>query len=516
MNWKTYLTAFLTGILIFSLYAFIQSAPGYMDAEYYYSMGLRIAKHSTFSEPFLWNYLHPLREVPHPGFSYWRPLPAIISAASMLLTGLMNFTGAKVGSIFIAGFVPVLTMKLAYDLSGKRSTSILAGAFSLTPVFYSPFLGTTDSFGLMMVLGGLFVLAMRKKSKNGYIFLLGLLAGLIHLTRADGMVWLLLAAFIAIRVEESRVRRFGLVLAGYILIMAPWLIRNWISFGSLFPAGAASNFWMTEYNDLFVLWPSKITYENWLQQGWRVIISNVGGALTANLKTILFVQGQILLAPLIGLGFWIHKKKEAVWGAFIALGLIFIVMTVIFPFAGQRGGFLHSGAALQPLMWVLAACGFERLMNIGVQERNWENRKATLIFGVSLVIILACATGFVYSERVIGDDFRDPIWNQSFQTAIDIDKVLGEFGASPEDLVMINNPPGLYAATGRQSVVIPDGDIKTVLEAAGEFNLSYLVLEANHPVGLDKIYQDPVSTGPLEFLSTRSGIHYFKIDLDQQ
>ncbi len=102
MNWKGYITAFLAGILVFSLYSFIQSAPGYMDAEYYYSMGLRIAKSKTFTEPFLWNYLHPLREIPHPGFTYWMNLPAFMAAVGgMFLTGLMNFTGAKIGSIII-------------------------------------------------------------------------------------------------------------------------------------------------------------------------------------------------------------------------------------------------------------------------------------------------------------------------------------------------------------------------------------------------------------------------------
>ena len=516
MNWKGYLTAFLAGILIFSLYAYIQSAPGYMDAEYYYGMGLRMAKHSTLSEPFLWNYLHSIREVPHPGFTYWMPMPAIIAAASMLLTGLVNFLGAKIGSILIAGFVPVITVKIAYALSRKRSTSFLAGAFSIVPVFYSPFLGTTDSFGLMMVLGGLFFLAIRQNNKNEYIFLLGLLAGFIHLTRTDGLIWLLMATFVAIRKKEHSVRRIGLVLAGYTIVMGPWLIRNLTSFGSLLPVGTIKNFWMTEYNDLFVYWPSQITYENWIQQGWRVIISNMAGALVANLKTLLFVQGQILLAPLIGLGFWIHKKEEAVWVPFTALGLIYIVMTIIFPFAGSRGGFLHSGAALQPLMWSLAGCGFERLINLGVQKRNWEKGKAAILFGLSLIIVLACATAFVYLERVVGGDFRAPIWNQSYKNGLEIDKILEEIGAQPYEIVMINNPPGLYASTGRQSIVIPDGDLKTVLEAADEFNSRYLILEVNHPVGLDELYQYPASRGSLEFLFTKAGIHYFRINLDQK
>ena len=267
MNWKYYIIAFVFGIMIFSLYSVIQTAPGYMDAEYYYSMGLRIATNRTFSEPFLWNYLHHLREIPHAGFTYWMPMPAFIAAAGMLLTGLVNFTGAKVGSIIVAGFIPVITMKLAYDLSGKRSTSILSGAFSLVPVYYSQFIGTTDSFGLMMVLGGLFVLAIQNSQKNKYVIFLGFLAGLIHLTRADGLIWLVVASFIALRSQENRIKRIGMVLVGYIIVMGPWLIRNWIALGEILPAGTARVFWMTEYNDLFIYQPSQLSIDQWLQQG---------------------------------------------------------------------------------------------------------------------------------------------------------------------------------------------------------------------------------------------------------
>jgi hypothetical protein len=516
MNWKNYLAAFLLGICIFALYALMQAAPGYMDAEYYYSMGLRIARNSTFSEPFLWNYLHPLREVPHPGFTYWMPLPAFLAAAGMVITGIINFTGAKIGSVIIAGLIPVITMKLAYDISGKRSTSYLAGAFSLAPVFYIPFLGTTDSFGLMMVLGGVFVLAIRKKDRRRYLFLLGLLAGLIHLTRADGLIWLAIASWITLLSTKNKLASLGLVLVGYIIIMGPWFIRNWISFGEVLPSGTTNVFWMTKYNDLFSYQPSKISFNNWLQQGWLLITSNIVKAFLANLKTLIFVQGQILLAPLMGIGFWMYKKEISIRGAFAGLGLIFIVMTVFFPFAGQRGGYLHSGAALQPLLWVLAGCGFDKLISIGVEKRRWETGKATLLFGVSLVLVMECATGFVYSTRVIGEDLHNPKWNWGYQTSLEIEHVIEEIGAGQYDLLMINNPPGLYAANGRQSIVIPDGDIQTVLETANEFNAKYLVLEVNHPEGLNELYQNPASQGALKYITTRTEIHYFRIELESK
>ncbi len=512
MKGKYYFTAFVLGISIFSLYTIFQTAPGYMDAEYYYSMGLRIAKFNTFSEPFLWNYLHPVREVPHPGFTYWMPMPALIAAAGMMLSGLFNFSGAKIGSIILAGLVPVISMKIAFDLSGKRSTSLLSGALALVPVFYSPFFGTTDSFGLMMVLGGLFVLTAIRNEKIKNFFLLGSLAGLMHLTRTDGLIWVSIAVLIALLKTQTMIKRTGAVLAGYLVVMAPWFLRNWIVFGELLPSGTTHVFWMKGYNELFALHPESLSFDKWFQQGWLTILKNVAEALFANLKTALIVQGQILLAPLIIVGFWMNKRKIAVWSSVVGLGLIFILMTVVFPFAGQRGGYLHSGAAVQPLLWALAGIGFDKVMDLGVEKRGWKKDKAMLMFSFSLIVLLACATGFIYSTRVIGGNIQNPQWNQSYQTAQEIGSMIENLGAEQADLIMINNPPGLYAATGRQAIVIPDGDLEVVIEAASEFNVKYLVIEINHSGGLADLYQNPRSQGNLQYITTKDGIHYFRID----
>ena len=95
-----------------------------------------------------------------------------------------------------------------------------------------------------------------------------------------------------------------------------------------------------------------------------------------------------------------------------------------------------------------------------------------------------------------------------------MDRVIEEIGAEPGDKVMINNHPGLYAATGRESIVIPGGSINEVVEAANEFNVRYIVIEVNHPEGLFELYKYPTSRGKLEYIYTESGNHYFSIHLD--
>jgi hypothetical protein len=74
---------------------------------------------------------------------------------------------------------------------------------------------------------------------------------------------------------------------------------------------------------------------------------------------------------------------------------------------------------------------------------------------------------------------------------------------------MINNPPGLYVATDRSAVVIPNGGIDTLLRSAEESGAEVLILEVNHPDALDYLYSEPEKEDKLEYLQTFSDVHYF-------
>ncbi len=154
MTWKKYLLVSSLSIVFLGIFAYFQRSPGYMDAEYYFGMGLRIAINRSFSEPFIWNYLTNPAGIPHPGFAFWMPLPAFLSAVGSVLLSTNPFLGAKIIFILLAVTVPAITMKLNWEYSKHKGSSLLAGLLAVFPFLYSSFLGTTDSFGILMVLGG--------------------------------------------------------------------------------------------------------------------------------------------------------------------------------------------------------------------------------------------------------------------------------------------------------------------------------------------------------------------------
>ena len=85
MNARYYAALFLANVVFIMGIAIMQSTPGYMDADYYYASGLRIANSGSWSEPFIWNYLGDPQGLPHPAFSYWMPLAEALSFKNLII-----------------------------------------------------------------------------------------------------------------------------------------------------------------------------------------------------------------------------------------------------------------------------------------------------------------------------------------------------------------------------------------------------------------------------------------------
>jgi len=545
MKLRWYLLLGVLGILATWVGSHWQANPGYMDAEYYYSGGLRIATGYGFSEPFLWNYLDDPPGLPHPAFTYWMPLASFLAAAGMALGGEAAFALARIPFILVAGVVAALTAWLAFDLSGKKRVAVTAGLLAAVSGFYFPYLSITETFGLFMLEGALFLqvaAAMRRQARadqsaRGHAILLalaiGLIAGLMHMTRADGLLWLALGLALVLYQkwtvgrekrltlseevkDHSSGRSYPLVLAlpavlvGYLLIAAPWLARNWSNFGSLLPPGGGTALWLTRYDQLYAYPSTQVTAQAWLASGLGAILKVRWDALLANLKTFLGVQAEIFLLPLLIFGLLRYRSDFRVRVGALAWFLVLAVMTLVFPFAGARGGFFHSGAALQPLIWALSAAGIEPFIQWGVRKRRWAESTSWLVFPAELVALAIFFTAVVYHNLVIGPDAAQPVWGQAESVYRLADASLSKEGMDPADVVMVNNPPGYFVATGRSSIVIPDGDETTLLAVANRYRPAYLILEHNHPAGLNDLYQHPKDLSGLKYLRSDGDVHFFR------
>ncbi|NPV76886.1 MAG: hypothetical protein HPY59_10995 [Anaerolineae bacterium] len=525
MSRRSYSFLFIAGIVLHLSIALLQTTPGYMDADYYFAGGLQLVNGAGFYENFLWNYLDSPTGIPHPSHTYWMPLPSLLAALGMFFTGEKGFVAARVFFILLAGGLPLLTARLAFSLTRNISYAWLAGILALFSGFYSLYLSNTESFSPYMVLGTLFLMVSGSdhlRSSQWKSLILGLLAGFMHLARADGALWLLAALGLnawehiqspkklPVRWRDGLVDIF-LTLCAYFCVMGAWFLRNLSLYGSFFSPASGKAMWLTQYNDTFIYPADQLTLARWLQVDLGVHLLGRLGALWDNFKTVFAVQGEIFLFPLILAGLWgLRKDRRVRLGVVMWLVTLF-VMTFVFPYAGGRGGMLHSGAAIQPLIWAVAPLGLEKISEWFGSRRGWDVPQAIRVFSIGLTLLSIGLTVFLVQNRVIGSDYLNPLWSRGYDRYRAVDQYFDEINDETESIYMVNNPPGFYIATGRRSIVIPFGSVETVLSVAARYDATFLILEEDTTPQMASFYSTPILYPGLFPLYSGDGFRVYRI-----
>ncbi len=493
------------GGLVAAFIARFQPAPGYMDADYYQAVGERFISGAGLTEPFLWNYLDDPHGLPHPANAYWMPLPSLLAAAGMWLSGQKAFWAGRLGFIALAGLLPPLTAITALWLHKQRKLAWVSGGLAIFSAFYAVFLPTTDGFGLYMLWGTLFLWVSADKSRRQTLAL-GLLVALMHLTRADGVLWLLPALWLAWR-RAPRQRRLCGVLVGYAGVMLPWFVRNWIVFGSPLAPGGGRSLFLRAYNDLFLYPASALTWQYWVQDGLAAIARVRLWAAGLNLGTFLAVQGGIFWLPFILLAAWQLRRDVRVQTAALGWGLTFLAFTLAFPFAGARGGFFHSGAALQPFFWVLAPYGLQEMVAWLEARRQWQTARALPRLLTLFLAMTIALTAFLVGSRVVMAD-----WGSNARRYAQIEDWIRHRQQDDIAPVIVANPPGYWLATERSALALPGGGPEMVLQVADDFGARYLVLEpGSYPDALTALFLAPRTDGRFLYLTTIEGAHIYAI-----
>ncbi|MBV6395482.1 MAG: hypothetical protein HFACDABA_01058 [Anaerolineales bacterium] len=528
MTRRDLLILFLLGLAVNFAIAQFQSLPGYMDADYYFGGGLQLARGNGFTEPYLWNYLANPQTLPAPSHAYWLPLASLLAAAGMWLTGQTTFAAARIGFILLAALIPPLTSLLAFRVTSNRISSLLSGLLACFSIYYAPFLPVTDNYAIYMLLGATFFLLFSSlrtspKSSNLIFFGFGLLSALASLARSDGLLWLGISFLIAIWYARNfhlltpnshlplRPFIFHLssfiffTLIGFILIAFSWYARNLSTFGTLMAPGGIRALWLTHYNDTFIYPASQLTMQSWLASGWDAIAQARLSALGMNLLNAFGAQGGIFLFPFILIGVWQYRRDTRVRFALLAWMILLAAMTCVFPFAGPRGAFFHSGAALQPMWWVLAPLGLDAAVAYARRKNLFDDR-AFVIFRGSLALIAILMTGLIFTMRVL------PGWEREDGRYVKVEALLAQQNIPASAIFIVRNPPGFHVVTGRPAIAIPTGNIPAILNVAEKFNAQYLLLE---PDGVSKelrgLYDHPEQFPSLLYLGETDGNRLYKI-----
>ena len=515
MKARDFLTLLLLEALVLAAVAFFQHSPGYMDADYYTVMGQRLA-HGQATEPFLWNYLDDPQGVPHPAFAYWQPLPAALAAWGVRWwPAAAPFAAARWPFFLLALLVPPLTAWLAYRLTRRREQAWLSGVLAVAAGFYLPYLAIPESFTPLLFLGGLFFLvagwaepwrwqdAWRPGQAMGKVLsrrlwalqavILGVLAAGFYLTRAEGALWLA-AAWAAL--AKKRWRGWAWVTLGFAVLAGPWMLRNWVLFGAPFSPAGSKALWLRHYDELFVYPASRLTPAHWLAGGVGEILRARLHAAGANLLSALAVQGAVIWLPFALWGGWRLRQRRVVRLAAGMWLLLWLLMSLVYPFAGERGGYFHTAAALQPVIWALAPAGLADALRRLARRRGWPAHQAWSVLGWGLLALTVFLSGWVVARRVVGSDPSQPAWDREARTYRRLDAGLQALDVPREALILVNNPPGFTLVTGRSTLAVPDGDAQTVAAVARRYGARYWLLEVHHPKPLNHFYCHPTTVPP--------------------
>lgn len=463
-------------IAAFILIRFIPR-PTYTDSYYHFNAAVRLASGQGLTDEIIWPYLgQPTSaEIPTlvtPSHLYWMPLTSILSGGSMgLLNAPGDYAAAQIPLLLcLAGAIGVAYW-LGLRLGGKRNHAIIALLLTTFGGFFVNFWGETDTFAPYALIGslGLVAVGLGAETQQGRWWIVGgLLAGLGHLTRSDGLL-LLLSGWCVIVWPwwkgvslPNRARFFGLFTLGYLVVMLPWFLRMFNAVGAPLPLGGLNAAWFTDYNDLF-RYPPEYSAAEMFSAGLGTFFATRWEAFTNNLGTFVALEGFVVMTPLMLVGLWRRRGMFTLGMIIFALGL-HAAMTLVFPFPGYRGGLFHGVAALLPWWAALGAAGLDDAVDwIAARRRRWKAEQAKRLFSVALVLLGVVLTLTVARPKQIG-------------TIPDTYAALTD--VLPDDArLLLNDPPALYYFTGIGGGVLPSSSSDRIPELAQRYGITHVLLD---------------------------------------
>ncbi len=477
--------------------------PAYPNSFYYVDVARALAAGDGFNVDVIWIFpevggVIPAEPVlPVPSNAHWMPLASVIQVPFLLLFGNVAWASALPFALIGATAAP-LTWAIARDAGARRAVAIGAGFLVAIPVLSLTYMVQPDNFSLYqpLVAAALWMGARGLRGSPRSFALAGLLAGIATLSRNDGLL-VLAALGLAFVWDRWRAWRAGhaasagspgttrpaiplaaaLACVGlFVLVMAPWWLRQLAVFGSLSPSTASGRVFFIrdigEWNSI----TAPATLDHLLGMGaGPFLATRIGGLVSALMIFTTLIAG-FVLAPFMVIGAWARRRSLDFGPFFVYAALLFGFSTLVSAVHVPGGTFIHSAVALAPHAYILALEGIVVAVAwIAARRRAWNLESATRVFtGATLA--------FATLAAVLGSLFVHAIWADSRAKFVAVADALDRAGAPKTDRVMSIDASGTRYWTGRGGVVLVNDPIETVERVARAYDTRWLVLDGEDSV----------------------------------
>ena len=501
--WLTAGGLFAIALVVRALFAATVPFPTPEDTAYYYGVARNLVDGRGLVSDAMWSYQTPPLVFPRPALEVWLPLPVFLAALPMFVLGT-GFHAAQVGTVIAGALVPVLAWRIAADLAeelglppGRARTlavgSGLTAAVSLPLLLHGVLPDSTTPF-TVLALAACLVMTRILRDPRGARALdprllgLGVLFGLAALTRNEfawlGLIWLGLAWSVADRGEprpgsgpdvRGTLRRW-LVLVGVpalvgAVVLAPWLVRDAIVFGSPLPGQAVANALSVTGFDIFA-YAHPPTLSRYLAQGAGFLVSSRVDGFGHNLMSVLLIPsfpvGLIGLVGLIASG--AVRRARAIRPLLVLAVVTFAATTLLFPVSTTWGTFLHAAGPVHVLLIIGSLAALDAVIARLGTWRGWTNPVAwlgpLLTIGVSIMFSFQLLSYAGQADQV-GRRYA------ALQPAL---LASGITNAELSGPVVTDFPIWYAEGTRHPALALPDESPADVLALARRFGASLMVL----------------------------------------
>lgn len=483
--------AFVVRALLFALHP----DAAYPDSYYYVDVARALQAGHGFNIDFIWSFVDVGGRIPAnptlpiPSNAHWMPLASIVQLPTMWLLGPTQLASA-IPFLLIGALAAPLTWLIAREIGAGNRVALAAGVAVAIPGAAAIYMAQPDNFSLYQPLGlaAMWLTARGLRGHRGSFALAGLAVGLATLARNDGV---LLGATVGLAFVWDRWRawrsgggrapkipwRYAFACLGlFVVVMAPWYLRQLAVFGSFSPSSTSGRILLIANYEQLNSVTSDTSLGAFLGQGIGPLITSRVLGLVSAIQIYSVLACSVVLVPFVVVGAWSRRRSVDFGPFFLYAGLLFGASALLFAVHVPYGTFLHSAVALVPFTFILGMEGVVIVVTwIARHRRGWEEERAArmfLIAAVGTLVLNAAAFGLLVNKS----------WNSERDALISAGQAIDAAGGRTSDLVLSADPGGIEYFTGRGGVMTPDDSLDVIHRVATAYGVRWLVLQRSQIV----------------------------------